>query len=359
MPLFNGLDDLTQTGISFGEILGSSLSSILSFAQGTSYGLVNSLVSTIPGFGTYLLMFALLLIIYSIYDLRKPGFLTWLKWLLIFGALSYVLTGNPAAGIIIGLFAVIALRIIKMLFSGLFHSGKNLLRDTVENLGKNINFTNRTITQVQAIEAQNTQNFNIISGLGQRLLSITRDLKAKIAEQPRTPEVIKRINELTTDLNSELGAISGRIGYETNLVQQLTKTIQGFLNELGKQKSKIDKFKPTKPESAEIKSKLQQAIEGAGAAIRQQQSFVYNYYNEISGLRNRFSTIKVTNTQSLADLERFLPALNIFAAREGIKIKGNVRNIMEKYMEFESSASSRLQASERHSPETFQYAQAA
>ena len=235
MPLFG---DLTQTGISLGNMLGSSLSSIFSLAQGTSYGFIDSLVSTIPGFGAYLLMFILVLIIYGIYDLRQGGFLKWLKWLLIFGALSYALTGNPASGVLIGLFAVIIIIIIKFLFSALFSASKNLFKDTIEGLGQNLALTKKSEQTIQSEISLENQNLIIISELGQRVLNIIRDLKIEIAKQ-RTPEAIKRINELTANLNSGLKEISRKIDYEANLGQELTKTVQEFVKGLDEQKRKL------------------------------------------------------------------------------------------------------------------------
>ena len=343
MPLFG---DLTQTGISLGSTLGSATGSILSVAKGTSYGYADSLVSTIPGFGAYLLMFALLLIIYGIYDLREGGFLKWVKWLLIFGALSYVLTGNPASGVLIGLFAIVIIKIIKLLFSGLFNASSNLLKDTINGLGKNLELTKRSEQNIQSAEAEESQNISAIQNEESNLSNLIKALQAEMAKQPRTPEVIARTNELATAVNEEVQKLAQTIDKEENESQRLMPVISGFLGNLTKEENSLAKFKPSNEGSNRIIFSIRDAIKKTKEATNQNYTLIRNYYQEVSRLKELFSSFKVTSPSSLNDLLSLLPSLQIFNEGRALKIEENMKGHIGNYRKFSEQKKQELQVSE-------------
>ena len=270
-------------------------------------------------------MFALLLIIYGIYDLREGGFLKWVKWLLIFGALSYVLTGNPASGVLIGLFAIVIIKIIKLLFSGLFNASSNLLKDTINGLGKNLELTKRSEQNIQSAEAEESQNISAIQNEESNL---------------------SRTNELATAVNEEVQKLAQTIDKEENASQRLMPVISGFLGNLTKEENSLAKFKPSNEGSNRIIFSIRDAIKKTKEATNQNYTLIRNYYQEVSRLKELFSSFKVTSPSSLNDLLSLLPSLQIFNEGRALKIEENMKGHIGNYRKFSEQKKQELQVSE-------------
>jgi len=122
--------------------------------------------------------------------------------------------------------------------------------------------------------------------------------------------------------------------------------ISGFLGNLTKEENSLAKFKPSNEGSNRIIFSIRDAIKKTKEATNQNYTLIRNYYQEVSRLKELFSSFKVTSPSSLNDLLSLLPSLQIFNEGRALKIEENMKGHIGNYRKFSEQKKQELQVSE-------------